>query len=130
MKWIKESKNVFKDIDDIKNLVYKVYGDEYTLISKEDTKGKSRGVVKHNICGNIWNPVLSYFIKGSKCPFCFKTKNQTKSDLIKRCYDLHKNDYKIIGFDNYTNNKSKILVQHNCGHHFDVIVQNFFNNKT
>jgi very-short-patch-repair endonuclease/predicted nucleic acid-binding Zn ribbon protein len=130
MKYIKESKKKYDSIDSIKNFVNDVYGDEYTVISKDNSIGLSRATIKHNTCGNIWHPIVSAFIKGRKCPFCFATKNQTKFDLIKKCYNLHKDEYKIIGFDNYINNKSKISVQHNCGQQFDVVVQNFFNNKT
>jgi hypothetical protein len=126
-----ESKRDYSDIDNIKKYCFDMYKDEYTILSNSSKDGKSKIDIKHNKCGNIWSPAAASFIGNRRrCPFCYGTKKQTIDDLITRCYNLHKDEYQILNTDNYKNNKSKILVKHNCEHEYNVIVQNFFNHKT
>lgn len=130
MKYLKkfESRNRYSDIEKVKLLFNELVGDEYEVLSKSDDKTKIK--IKHNICGNIYEPRISSFVNdGRRCSFCSKphTRN-TVDSLIKRCKDINGDDYSIVDTSEYTNNKSKITVRHNiCGYEFKPRVDNFFN---
>lgn len=124
-----EGKKQYNDINLIKSYIKDLYGDEYSVVGGEPIDSKSRVEIKHNKCGHVWSPIVSSFIIGGrKCPYCFGTKKQGTDDIIRRCKDRHGDEYKILDFSNYKNNKSKIKVIHKkCGYEYEVSVQNLLN---
>jgi len=135
-KIFENARKSYDDLDVIKGYIRDLCGDEYSVIGKDlivndscpNNGSQSKIELVHNKCGHKWLVKVGSFINnGRRCPFCFGTKKQTVDDLIKRCHDLHGDEYKIINADSYVNNKSKISVRHNCGYVYDVVAQNFFN---
>jgi len=124
-----KSKKYYNDINLIKSYVNDLCGEEYSVIGGNPIDGRSKIEMLHNKCGHKWLvETRSFVYNGRRCPNCFGTKKQSIDDIINRCKDLHDDEYKILNFNNYTNNKSKIEVIHNkCGHIYDVVVQNFLN---
>jgi hypothetical protein len=114
-------------IDDVKNLCYKFHGETHTILSNFYKNQKSVIEIKHNICGNIFNTNYINLYSGCGCPKCFKSKKLSIDILKERCYNLHKDEYKILD-NNYINNHTKIMVKHNkCGHQW-LVKPNHFSN--
>jgi hypothetical protein len=126
--YLYESKRHYNDIDLISGYVKDLCGDEYSVLGGNPIDSKSKVEMLHNKCGHKWLVQLGSFITGGRrCPNCFGTKRQSIDDIIKRCKDLHGDDYEIIDTSDYENNKSKIKVKHICGYEYTVTVQNLLN---
>jgi len=111
------TEKVIKKINDM-------YNDEYTLLS-ECNSSKDIIILRHNICGNMYNIVAHNFLNNKdRCPFCFHPINKTKTqnqfiEDIKKIYD---NDYEVLG--KYINNETKIKVKHKCGYIYNTTPTN------
>jgi len=133
MKYLKlfEGRNKYDDIEKVRAFFKELVGDEYEVLDKSNDKTKIK--IKHNICGNVYEPRISSFINdGRRCSVCSKPHTRNTIDsLIKRCKDINVDDYSIIDTSEYVNNKSKITVKHNiCGYVFNPRIDNFFNKKS
>lgn len=69
----------YKTTSDIKEEIYNLVGEEYTLIG-EYTKAKDKIEMLHNYCGLIYNVKINKFRKGNRCPNCM-LKNGSRLSL-------------------------------------------------
>lgn len=121
-----------KTTEEFKQEVYKLVGNEYTVLSDYIT-GKDKVLIKHNNCGNEYMVTPSKFLSGDRCPICSietRRQKQVKShdQFIKEVYSLVGNEYTVIG--KYINAKTKIKLKHNlCGSEYYVKPGNFLNNN-
>ena len=106
--------------------VFNLVGNEYTFIESY-VKNSIKIKVKHNKCGNIYKVAPSNFLKGSRCPYCYrKSRKITNAQFKKEVKKLVGNEYEFL--DTYINSKTKIKVKHNkCGHTYKVQPNSFFN---
>lgn len=98
-------------------------GNEYSLLSSYD--GSLNDVVlRHNICGKIFEMRASNFISGERCPFCAgRVANEKRDETIRNKMELDK--YTLIGV--YSN---QIKMLHElCGHTFNVSIEEFKNSN-
>lgn len=114
-----------KSHEDFTKDVYKVHGNNYTILGKY-TNSKNKILVKHNKCGYEWEVTPNNFIhKGSRCPICYgnNIKKDTKEfkEIVK---NLVGDEYEVLG--EYVNANINILMKHNiCGHIWEMNPANF-----
>ena len=65
------SNNRKKTINDFKNEIFKIVGNEYEVISENYTNNKEPILIKHNKCGYLYKVSPVDFIShGHRCPYC------------------------------------------------------------
>lgn len=115
-------------IDEYKQKIKEIYGDEYTVLGEEYINNRTGIEVRHNCekCNNyVWKPNPYHFLRGTKCPRCNgghyeKTIKEFKEDV----YNQVGEEYSVIG--EYTSNCEKIEMKHNkCGNIYSVSPSNF-----
>lgn len=100
-----------KDTQYFKNEIKLLSGDEYELLS--EYKNTSTHVnLKHRNCGEIWRVQPRSFLRGSRCPNCFRKE---KALSIEEFQDrIAKNNYLLMS--EYKNINHKVIVKHlPCG---------------
>ncbi len=86
----------------------KIHNNEYEIIGEVDGCDKSIKI-KHKMCNNIFETTpLCHF--RTKCPYCSKNKQDTKTSFIEKSKKIHGNDYEIVG--EYVNSSTKIEILH------------------
>lgn len=88
--------------------VYKLVGDEYTIIGKY-INAKTKILMRHNICGYEWYNNLCNFLSGTRCPEC--AKNNKRKTHEEFCKELKLIDPNIIILSKYINAKTKVKCQ-------------------
>jgi hypothetical protein len=84
-----------KDITIIKNEIFEIVGNEYTLLENDYINCKNKVNFKHNKCNNNFSMTIDHFLQGSRCPICNKTKNKSEGELkIEKFLKKNKIDYK------------------------------------
>lgn len=69
--------NLKKTTSKFKKEIYDLVGDEYTVIGKYKT-AREKIKIKHNACNHVYNVIPDSFLRGSRCPRCFKSKGELK----------------------------------------------------
>jgi hypothetical protein len=112
------------NIEIVKNRCNSIFGNEYDILSTEYSNNKSIIDIKHTVCGHIYKVSIQNLLNlKSRCGKCYGTKKLTFEDIQTKCNE--RLDYKLICIGSYSNNKSKILVEHNCGFKWEVSYTNF-----
>lgn len=105
-----------------KEKVCQMYGDEYNVLGEYIPKTKI--LMQHNICNHIYLVAPNNFIKGYRCPKCFRNFPFTTEEYKKKVYDLVEDEYEVL--EDYKNNHTKILMKHNiCNHIYRVRPNDF-----
>lgn len=109
------SGNVPLTLEEFKNKIYKIVGDEYSVIGNY-VKDETKVEMKHNKCGHVWKVKGSRFIRENvRCPKCNianRTRTQEEWDLLVR--DSVGNEY--VFKEKYKNSTTSIAVEHElCG---------------
>lgn len=104
-------------LDEFKDRVENMYDGEYEVIGKYKNS-KTKIDIKHNICGNIYNPLPNDFLRGrSTCPTCSGNYKRTTEDFKKEVFDLTGDEYVVLG--EYISAHNPILIRHNiCGNEY------------
>lgn len=111
-----------------KNEIYKIYGDEYTLL-QDYVNSNTKILVRHNLCGNEWLVNPQNLLYRSGCPECGKIKssmNRLKDEdtFLYEVKNKTNNEYTILGI--YINSQTKIRIKHNiCGYVYKVKPNDF-----
>ncbi len=101
-----------------KKEVYEKYKDEYSVLS-EYSGSQEKIKVKHNLCGHEYEVTPANFLRGRRCPRCFKTQKKTKDSFQSELNLKFPGSYVVLG--EYKNNDSPILVKHlKCGNVFEM----------
>ena len=69
--------------------VYDRVKDEYTVIG-EYKGNKNKIVIRHNICGNLWNVKPGDILLGNRCPVCSNMRKSKGEKEIRKYLKLHK----------------------------------------
>lgn len=92
--------NKIKRISDIKNEIYDLVKDEYSLIG-EYVNTKTKITLKHNICGHTYQVLYHGFKKGNRCPYCMSSKGEKKIieflDTVNIDYEFQKTFDDLLG---------------------------------
>ena len=106
-----------------KHEVSDLVGGEYTFLEPY-VNNKTKIMVKHNKCDNVYKVRPSDFLNGVRCPYCFGTPKKTDVQFKKEVKEITGNEYTFL--DSYVNALTKIRVKHNkCGHTYEVQPNNF-----
>ena len=105
---------------EVRNLV----GNEYTFLDNYVNK-RTKLRVTHNKCGNTYDVLPSNFLRGNRCPYCYRaSKQKTNSQFKQEIKNLVGDDYTFL--DPYQGNHTKLRVKHNqCGYIYKVRPNNF-----
>lgn len=83
-----------KTLEEFKNNVYSLVGDDYTILSDQYLGNKIKIRVRHNICGFEYNVRPNDFISGCRCPKC--------SGKIRKDTEYFKNEVRELAGDEYS----------------------------
>ena len=112
--------------------VYGLVGDEYTILG-EYKGSRTKLMMRHNVCGHMWEVAPHLFIAGTRCPKCAEEKmkeerGRTHEQYVQEVDKIHKGEYSILG--EYLNGHTPIEVLHNtCGYKWKVRAQNLLGNS-
>lgn len=86
--------------------------------------------MKHNVCGEIFNPRPHNFLKGSRCPKCNGGVRKKNNEYHKEeVAELTKQEYDFVGF--YKGSQTKSTYLHlSCGKTFETTPGSFLNQNT
>jgi len=118
-----------KSLDEFKNEVYNLVGDEYTVLSSEYSNNKTKILIRHNKCNYEWKTSPNAFLSNKRnCPNCNSNNTLLSTEEFKnRVYNLVGNEYTVLG--DYKNTSTKILMKHNkCNHEYEVRPRDFTKN--
>lgn len=102
-------------------------GDEYTFLEKY-TKAKSPLLCRHNKCKYEYKITPNAFLRGRRCPQCFKNHKKTTDIFKKEIFELIGDEYTVLG--EYVDTKTKILMLHNlCGYTYNVAPNKFLTGR-
>lgn len=112
--------------DKFKLRVYDLVGDEYTVLG-EYVNAKTKILIQHNACGNIYEVRPDNFLSGNRCPKCKRPNyNRDTRQFKEEVNELVKNEYSILS--EYTRADEKIVMEHNkCGYKWKITPQSFLN---
>jgi Zn ribbon nucleic-acid-binding protein/uncharacterized protein with PIN domain len=117
-----------KTIDEFKNEVYSLVGDEYTVLG-EYINNKTHIKMKHNVCGLEWDTLPTNFIsRDARCPKCAGKLKRTTEEYKEIVKNLVGDEYDVLG--EYVNTGIKVLTKHNtCGHEYEVRPDDFIRGR-
>ena len=109
---------------EVRNLV----GNEYTFLDNYVNK-RTKLRVTHNKCGNTYDVLPSNFLRGNRCPYCYRaSKQKTNSQFKQEIKNLVGDDYTFL--DPYQGNYTKLRVKHNkCGNIYKVKPNSFLQGR-
>lgn len=109
-----------KEID---KRIFELTKDEYLRIGNY-IGAKTKILVKHALCGNVYEVKWSNFQQGNRCPKCGGTEKLNNKEIDKKMEELTEDNYVRIG--DYLGANIKMLVKHNlCGNTYEVTWSNF-----
>jgi hypothetical protein len=115
--------NAQKTTNKFKKEVYKLVGDEYTVLGEyinSDIKIK----MKHNKCGYLYTIEPTNFLQGTRCAKCAGNAKKTTEEFKKEVYELVGGEYTVLG--EYNNCQTEIKIKHNeCGHIYKIKPSSF-----
>lgn len=118
---IKKSKTNEQFIEAVKLAV----GDEYNFLDEYQGMNKKIKCV-HNKCGHEYSVMPNDFLRGRRCPKCFRKYALTTHEFNDRVLSLVGDEYTLIS--EYKNMKEKLLFKHNvCNNTFEILPGNFLN---
>lgn len=95
-----------------------LHGNEYEVIGQY-INAKKHIKIKHIKCGKMFEVMPTNFLKGTRCPHCFKSKKKTTEEFKNEVYKLVKDEYSVLG--EYINSHTKIKIKHEkCGNVYEV----------
>lgn len=107
-------KNTHTFIKEVESL----YGNEYTVI-EDYIKNCEKILIKHNTCNNEFGVTPNNFLRGRKCPKCYKSEKKTTDVFRNELKIKYGNEFELLS--EYINNAAKVTVKHNkCGNEFDI----------
>lgn len=114
--------NFKKTTESFKEELKEKFQNEYSVIG-EYKNNKTRIKIKHNTCGNIWEPTPNALLYGnSSCPQCSRKKSTV--EFKQEMFNLVGNEYSLI--QDYINAETKIKIKHNtCGNIYAVRPSSF-----
>jgi predicted Zn-ribbon and HTH transcriptional regulator len=102
-----------KTTEQFKSEVYNLVQNEYEVLG-EYTRNMHKIKMKHKACGCIYEVTPNMFLRGNRCPDCFKSVKKTQKKFEAEIKELYGDEYSVLG--EYHNTHTKILMQHNkCG---------------
>lgn len=130
----RRSEQKIKTLDEVKQEVYDLVGDEYLLFG--DYTGTNNNMrFQHNTseCNFKFYMTPHNFIQcGQRCPSCGEKSRREKTTKTQEQYeeevfDRFGNEFTVLG--KYINSKEKIRIKHNdCGHSFNITASKMFYN--
>lgn len=120
------SSHRFIDTEVYKRDVYKLVGEEYTVLG-EYMGDQSKVAMKHNVCKHEYSATPNNFLRGRRCPRCKSSRGEkvTAKFLEDRKIN-YKQGFKFedcknkrsLPFDFYIDNM--VLIEYDGEHHFEV----------
>lgn len=110
--------------------VKELVDDDYTFLEPYKNS-RTKLLVRHNVCGNVYRVVPDSFLNGRRCPRCRRKevtnkRRMSNGEFIKRVENLVGGEYSVL--EPYVNSQTPILIKHNvCGHVLQMKPNSFLN---
>lgn len=113
---------------EFKQEVKALVGDEYTPLTTYVNRSE-KITMRHNTCGTEYQVAPTNFLRGNRCPKCFrKRKRVLPEEFARRFSKLVGDEYTQL--TPYVKTSQKIKVRHNrCGNVYEVTPNNFLRGK-
>jgi very-short-patch-repair endonuclease len=117
-----------KTNDEFLREVYQQVKGDYTFLENYKTTHHPI-LVRHNICNSEYKVSPANFLRGKRCPVCYKrNRYKSKEEFRRQFYLLAGNDYSLLS--DYIHSNGRIKVKHNlCGREYWVRATGFINDK-
>ena len=86
----KYTKNRNRDTEVFKCEVFNLYKNEYEVLG-EYVNNKTKIKIKHNVCNHVYEVVPSSFLRGSRCPNCYRKYKKSTNQFKMEVFNLYKN---------------------------------------
>lgn len=98
--------------------------DEYEVLTPYQSSS-TFVLMKHRLCGHIWEVRPNRFLSGTRCPQCaIKKRTKTHQTFVEEVNRLTNDEYVVLG--TYLNTNTPVLMQHHvCGHQWSPFPYNF-----
>lgn len=112
--------------------VSELVGNEYSVLG-EYVNARTKIIVKHNLCGNVYDVRPDDFKHGRRCPVCSldikrAKRAKTTSQFLKEVTNLVGDEYSLKS--EYINWKTKVTLVHNiCGNVWEVEPNSFLQGR-
>lgn len=123
-------KSQSSSIEELRESVYELVGDEYTLLDGEYINARTSIKMKHNKCGHEWGVTPNHFVKNeTRCPKCAdrrlgESKRKSQGDFRKEVLKITDDEYEVVG--EYINAITKIDILHkSCNSIYNVEPNSF-----
>ncbi|MBU8689510.1 hypothetical protein [Priestia megaterium] len=119
--------NVKKTIEQFKQEVYDLVGNEYEICENEGYKNaNSTLMIRHNTCGHKYSIRRGDFLRGNRCPKCRGLIKKTTEIFKEEVMKLTNKQYELVG--EYKSAREHVEIKHNvCGHIWNIKPNNFLN---
>jgi uncharacterized protein with PIN domain len=120
--------NIKKTNNQFVNYLKKSVGSEYVLLSNY-VNSKTKVLLKHNKCGNVYEVTPNNFMTGYRCPFCNSPKGEVAINKILKSlgikYEYQKTfddlrDVQPLSYDFYIPDQS-ILIEYQGLQHYEPV---------
>lgn len=119
-----------KTIEEFKQEVYNLVGNDYTLKSNTYVNAHTKLLMEHNKCGRVYSVSPHNFLAGKRCPYCSANHHratQTFEQLIKIKTN---NQWYLDPLTPYQGNTVKVrLIHRSCNHSYLITPKSFKQNE-
>lgn len=123
----KKFKALTMTIDEFKQRVYKIYGDEYRILGSY-VNGHTPIKVKHLVCGKTYTVIPSDLLRNHYCRYCIGNVRSNTKEFKQKVKNLVGDEYTVLG--KYTNSITPILMKHNrCKYEFKITPAKFLSGR-
>jgi Zn ribbon nucleic-acid-binding protein len=118
--------NIKRTTEEFKEEVKELVGNEYSVLG-EYINNNENIKMRHNKCGNEWEPVPYHFLNGTRCPQCsHPSQLKTTEEFKEEVKELVGNEHLVLG--EYKGRKDDIRMYHKkCDNEYLVKPTDFLN---
>ena len=123
----KRLKELTMTIDEFKQRVYKIYGDEYRVLGSY-VNVHTPILVRHKTCGRRYKVYPSDLLRNQHCRYCIGNVRSNTKEFKQKVKKLVGDEYTVLG--EYTRAITPILIRHNkCGYEFKITPNKFIGGR-
>ncbi|MBP1931957.1 hypothetical protein [Ammoniphilus resinae] len=108
-----------------KKEIFDLVGNDYAVLGEYE-KAAKKILICHNSCGHMFDVSPNSFLRGSRCPKCWRLPKKTTEEFKKEIFSIVGDEYSVLG--EYKGESKKVKIQHNvCGSVYEKEPSAFIN---
>lgn len=123
----KQFKALTRTTAEFKQMIYDIYGDEYTILGNY-VRNHTPILVRHNICGRVFKVIPSDLLRNQHCRYCIGNVRSNIVEFKQKVKNLVGDEYTVLG--KYINASTPVLMRHNtCMNEFKITPSKFLSGR-